>query len=80
MVRLRSSKVEGKEELEGAFNPGRPWHLKKSEVGQRADVVGLVMPNALATTPLICVMRALGKATTAVTTKDRGSGTNGTCR
>jgi hypothetical protein len=53
MVGLHPSKVEGKEEMECTFDPERPRHLKKSEAGERARVVGSVMPNASATAPLI---------------------------
>jgi hypothetical protein len=53
MVRLRSSEVEEREELECAFNPERPQHLKKSDAGEGAGIVGSVVPDASATVPLI---------------------------
>jgi hypothetical protein len=36
-----------------AFDPENPRHLKRSEVGERAGVVGSAMSNALVTAPLL---------------------------
>jgi hypothetical protein len=53
MVRLRSGKgSEAEEEVKCAFDPEHPWHLKRSEVGERADIMGSAMPNASVTAPL----------------------------
>jgi hypothetical protein len=52
MVRLCASKAE-KEDMECAFDPERPQHLKKSEAWEGAGVVGSVMLNTSATAPLI---------------------------
>jgi hypothetical protein len=38
--------------VECAFDPERPRHLKRSEAGERAGVIGSAMPNASVTAPL----------------------------
>jgi hypothetical protein len=38
--------------VEYAFDPERPRHLKRSEAGERASIVGSAMPNASVTAPL----------------------------
>jgi hypothetical protein len=43
---------EAEEEVECAFDPERPRHLKRSEAGERAGVMGSAMPNASVTAPL----------------------------
>jgi hypothetical protein len=52
MVRLHSGrKSEIEEEAECAFNPEHPRHLKGSDAGEGAGVMGSAMPNALVTAP-----------------------------
>jgi hypothetical protein len=53
MVGLCSSEAEEEDEMECAFDPGRPQHLKKSEAKEGVGVVGSVVPNASATAPLV---------------------------
>jgi hypothetical protein len=43
---------EAEEEVKCAFDPECPQHLKSSEVGERADIMGSAMPNASVTAPL----------------------------
>jgi hypothetical protein len=51
MVRLRSDrKIETGEEAGCAFDPERPQHLKRSNAGEGAGVIGSAMPNASVTT------------------------------
>jgi hypothetical protein len=53
MVRSHSGrKSETEEEAECAFDPERPRHLKRSDAGEEAGVMGLAMPNASVTAPL----------------------------
>jgi hypothetical protein len=54
MVRLRSGREsEAEHEVECAFDPERPWHLKRSEAGEGAGVMGSAMPDALEIAPLL---------------------------
>jgi hypothetical protein len=53
MVRLHSNKKrEIEEEAECAFDPERPRHLKRSDAGEGAGIIGSAMPNASVTAPL----------------------------
>jgi hypothetical protein len=45
-------KSETEEEVECAFNPERPRHLKRSGAGEGAGVMGSTVPNASVTAPL----------------------------
>jgi hypothetical protein len=52
MVRLRSNgRSEAEEVMECAIDPERPRHLKRSDAGERAGIIGSATPNALVTAP-----------------------------
>jgi hypothetical protein len=73
MVGLRSNRrSEAEEVMECAVDPERPRHLKRNDVGERADVIGSAMPNALVTAPSSSNRAHPRELTVAATVADRG--------